>query len=154
MLSASELKEKCIPEGIALQEKKRVERSDRIEQMYAIVIKHIIAKLGNQIKEFPDQPDKWYVEEILDKDTLLNRINEKTVEYYLANKLGDNDATKSILKYIQFLRKKIIYVKFDELKLRLYRLGYILSEERYPKKFCGITYGESVFYYVSMKDPE
>ena len=147
MLSASELKQKCVSEWIALQNDIAVER----EETYKFTIKVIVAKLGRKIKQYPEQPEKWYIDEILDENKLLNEIDKTEWYIYNVKYLKYIEGVRRGIIYLEFLENKIKYIRFDELRRRLYVLGYNLVEEIHFKKFFGIVYSKEVIYRVYIK---
>jgi sRNA-binding regulator protein Hfq len=152
---------KGIQEAITDQYKKR-EVEQAIQEVYkkrqievtTYLINGIIKQLQKQIRKYPTEKDKWYIQIILDKPTLSDTIEVLKKGTYRYNSTYDQEIKrKEASDIFNYINNIFNYINNDELKSKLAELGYSLTVDsiKYSRFLCRPCKA-TVTHRVSMKE--
>ena len=153
-MNANVLVKNSIATAVDIAIKEREKFAKKKNEVHDTVVNNIIKHLGETITKYPNEPSKWTVEALLDRNDILNQIDNMKWFISKMNMEYNNDhvaAIKRGLKQLQYDKDKLKYIDIDELASRLDLLGYKLVETRVTKKFLCVTYSDRIIYNVYIK---
>lgn len=149
-IKASELVKEGVTEAINIEKAKRQQFKEEKEYFNDSLVKKIITELKERIKNNSTKPEEWYIECILDKETLKKWLNK----LYKELSLFDSPYNIRLKKLkITECEKTIKYIDTNKIEERLNEAGYtvIKKEVKYKKFFC-IPYKFGIIHRIYIKN--
>jgi hypothetical protein len=120
------------------------------ETIYTVVIRKIIACIGERIITYPNDASMWYSVILLDKKRIIKEIY-KLIWLHEFSKVNKPTMLPKIKKEIKYLQDRLLYINADSLERRLDALGYTLIKVEIVRKIFCITYHVRTQYRVCIK---
>ena len=162
--SPSELIKQGIKKAIEDTYKRREmqrQKDEEQEIMKDDVVNYILNELQETIRTYPTQKEKWYMDILLNKTYLKDRIYDLELKLKILRRAYYDSPSYSRTRWEQidrYMNKINIYkelnsiIEFDTLKTTLREHGYSVTPYKVYKTFLWIPYSLVSDHRVAMKD--